>query len=83
MVRNVTCPRRKPRRCWEKFRPRDAAGKTRRRVAAELITDLERVYARSKAADKELKALLEETGTTLTQLRGIGPRCCSVTRRGW
>ena len=37
-----------------KVRPRDAAGSTRRRVAAELIADLERVYARKKAADKEL-----------------------------
>jgi hypothetical protein len=38
-------------------RPRDAAGKTRRRVAAELIADLERIYQRKKAADKELTAL--------------------------
>ena len=36
-------------------RPRDAAGKTRRRVAAELIADLERIYARKKAANKELE----------------------------
>ncbi len=28
-----------------KVRPRDAAGKARRRVAAELIADLERIYA--------------------------------------
>jgi transposase len=56
-----------------KLRPRDAAGKTRRRVAAELIAELERIYARTKAADKELKQLLADTGTTLTQLHGIGP----------
>ncbi|MFG1928951.1 transposase [Cryptosporangium sp. NPDC048952] len=54
-------------------RPRDAAGKTRRRVAAELITDLERVYQRSKAADKELTELVRATGTSLLELRGIGP----------
>ena len=35
-------------------RPRDAAGKVRRRVAAELVGDLERIYRRKKAADKEL-----------------------------
>ena len=35
-------------------RPRDAAGKARRRVAAELIGDLERIYQRKKAANKEL-----------------------------
>jgi transposase len=54
-------------------RPRDAVGKARRRVAAELIADLERIYQRSKAADKELKQLLAATGTTLTDLEGIGP----------
>jgi transposase len=54
-------------------RPRDAAGKTRRRVAAELIGDLERIYARKKAANKELNELLAATGTTLTDLNGIGP----------
>ena len=54
-------------------RPRDAVGKTRRRVAAELIADLERVYARKKTADKELKELLGATGTTLLDLHGVGP----------
>lgn len=56
-----------------KVRPRDAAGKARRRVAAELIADLERVYRRKKAADKELKELVAATGTTLMDLNGIGP----------
>ena len=54
-------------------RPRDIAGKTRRRVAAELIKDLERVYARKKAANKELIEVLKSTGTTLMDLPGIGP----------
>ncbi|HJQ85911.1 MAG TPA: IS110 family transposase [Propionibacteriaceae bacterium] len=54
-------------------RPRDAAGKTRRRVAAELISDLERIYARKKAANKELTELLAATGTSLLELPGIGP----------
>ena len=54
-------------------RPRDTAGKTRRRVAAELIADLERVHQRKKAADKELTALLTATGTSLLTLNGIGP----------
>jgi transposase len=56
-----------------KVRPRDAAGRARRQVAAELISDLERVYQRTKAADKELTSLLAATGTTLTSLHGIGP----------
>ena len=54
-------------------RPRDAAGKARHRVAAELVSDLERIYQRKKAADKELRELLKATGTTLTSLHGIGP----------
>ena len=54
-------------------RPRDAAGKTRRRVAAELISDLERIHARKKAANKELTELLAATGTSLLELPGIGP----------
>ena len=56
-----------------KVRPRDAAGKARRRVAAELICDLERIYARKKAADKELRELIEATGTSLLTLNGVGP----------
>lgn len=39
-------------------RPRDVAGKALRRVAAELVADLERTYARKKAANKELSQLL-------------------------
>jgi transposase len=42
-------------------------------VAAELISDLERIYQRKKAADKELRDLLKTTGSTLTSLNGIGP----------
>ena len=56
-----------------KVRPRDVVGKTRRRVAAELISDLERIHARKKAANKELTALQAQTGTTLTDLPGISP----------
>ena len=56
-----------------KVRPRDAAGRTRRRVCAELVADLERIYDRKKAANKELNALLAATGSTLTQLHGVGP----------
>jgi transposase len=56
-----------------KVRPRDVVGKTRRRLAAELVADLEQNYARRKAADKELRALLAATGTGLLDLHGIGP----------
>jgi transposase len=56
-----------------RVRPRDPAGQARRRVAAELVLDLERIYQRKKAADKELAAALKATGTTLMDLDGIGP----------
>jgi transposase len=63
----------RPRDAAGKARPRDAAGKARRRVAAELISDLERAYQRKKATGKELRDLLNATGSTLTSLHGIGP----------
>jgi len=56
-----------------KVRPRDAAGKARRRVAAELVADLERIYRARKAADKELTELVRTTGSSLLELHGIGP----------
>jgi hypothetical protein len=66
-----------------RVRPRDAPGKARRRVAAELISDLERIYRRKREANKELNALLAATGTTLTGLHGIGPlRRCPAAGRG-
>ena len=54
-------------------RPLGIAGNTRRRAAAELVAELERIYQRKKAADKELTTLVQETGTTLIDLHGIGP----------
>ena len=54
-------------------RPRDLVGKTRKRHAMELVVDLERIYQRKKAANKELTALLKTTGTGLLDLHGIGP----------
>jgi transposase len=54
-------------------RPRDVVGKTRKRVATELVVDLEKIYARTKAADKELTELVKATGTRLLDLHGIGP----------
>ena len=54
-------------------RPRDLVGKTRKRVALELVGDLEKIYQRSKALDKEIKQLVIDTGSTLMDLHGIGP----------
>jgi transposase len=54
-------------------RPKDVVGKTRKRVAAELVADLERLYLRKKAANKELVELVRATGTGLLSLHGVGP----------
>ena len=56
-----------------RVRPRDAAGKARRMVAAGLISDPGRIHQRKKAAGKELNELLKASTTTLTTLHGIGP----------
>lgn len=56
-----------------RVRPRDVVGKTLRRVAAELVADLERIYARKKAANKKLTGLLKATGTSLLNLHDVGP----------
>jgi transposase len=39
----------------------------------ELVVDLERIYQRKKAANKELIAYIKSTGTGLLDLHGIGP----------
>lgn len=54
-------------------RPQDLVGKTRKRVAMELVIDLERIYQRKKQANKELIDVLKETDTGLLGLHGIGP----------
>jgi hypothetical protein len=54
-------------------RPRDIVGKTRRRLIAELITELEGIDRKIKACKKEIAVLVEAQGSTLLQLHGIGP----------
>jgi transposase len=54
-------------------RPRDLAGKTRRRLAAEQLTDLVSIEKKMKASTKELKAAVLARGSTLMELPGVGP----------
>ena len=54
-------------------RPRDLAGKTRRRMAAEELADLERYDAKLKAMKAELKAAVQAMGSHLMDIHGIGP----------
>ena len=54
-------------------RPRDLAGKTRRRLAAEQLAELVAVDKKIKALTKELKAMVQPAGSTLMDLPGVGP----------
>ncbi len=54
-------------------RPRDIAGKTRRRLAAEQLADLVAIEKKTKALTKELKEMVLATGSTLMELPGVGP----------
>ncbi len=53
--------------------PRDIAGKTRRRIAAEELAELVAVEAKIRKADAELKAMVLARGSRLMDLRGVGP----------
>ena len=54
-------------------RPRDIAGKTRRRMAAEEIADLVAVDAKLKKIKAELKDAVLERGSRLMDIYGVGP----------
>jgi transposase len=54
-------------------RPRDIAGKTRRRIAAEELAELVAVEAKIKKATTELKSLVLARGSHLMDLHGVGP----------
>jgi transposase len=54
-------------------RPRDIAGKTRRRIAAEELAELVAVEAKMKKAAAELKDLVAARGSHLTDIHGVGP----------
>src|SRR6185503_10782674 len=54
-------------------RPRDLVGRTRRQLAAELITELTALDKKIKLTNKALTELIAATGSTLQRLHGIGP----------
>ena len=54
-------------------RPRDIAGKTRRRMAVEELADLVAVDAKLKKIKAELKTAVLARGSTLLEIHGIGP----------
>ena len=54
-------------------RPRDIAGKTRRRIAAEELAELIAVEVKMKKTTAELKAMVLARGSRLMDLHGVGP----------
>jgi Transposase IS116/IS110/IS902 family len=54
-------------------RPRDPAGKTRRRMAAAELAGIERLDAKLKTMKAELKAAVQASGSHLMDIHGIGP----------
>ena len=56
-----------------RVRPRDAAGKTRHRIAAEEIADVVAVDAKLKRMKAELKTAVHERGSRLMDIHGVGP----------
>ncbi|HEX5086407.1 MAG TPA: IS110 family transposase [Nocardioides sp.] len=55
------------------MRPRDIAGKTRRRNAAEQLAELVAVESKIKKATAELKAIVLARGSRVMGLHGVGP----------
>ncbi|KRC90068.1 transposase [Terrabacter sp. Root85] len=54
-------------------RPRDVAGKIRRRMAAEELADLVAVDAKLKTIKAELRAAVLGRGSSLMEITGVGP----------
>jgi transposase len=54
-------------------RPRDIVARTRRQLAAELITELAVIDKKIKTLNAQLTELVKATGSKLLQLNGIGP----------
>ena len=54
-------------------RPRDIAGKTRRRMAAEELADPVAVEAKLKKIQAELKTAVQQHDSRLMQIHGVGP----------
>jgi hypothetical protein len=61
------------RRILATVRPRDVAGKTRRRLAAEQIDELVAIEKKVTALTRELKEMVLATGSRLMELPGVGP----------
>jgi transposase len=69
--RNLTAS--KARALLATVRPRDVAGKARRQLAADYIDDLTALDRKLKALKARITDTVAATGTTLTDIVGVGP----------
>jgi len=69
--KNITAPQAKA--IIASVRPRDLAGKTRRRLAVEQLAELVAIDKKITASTKELKVMVLARGSTLMHLTGVGP----------
>ena len=54
------------------IRPRDAAGKTLRGLAADLVAEIRQLDRRIAKAASDIQAAVTDSGATLTDLCGVG-----------
>ncbi len=54
-------------------RPRDIAGRARRQLAVDLIDDVAVFDRKLKAVDERITEAVKASGTTLTDIVGVGP----------
>lgn len=59
-------------------RPRDVAGRTRRQLAVDLIDDVEGLDKKLKDLLRRLKTAVDATGTTVTQIKGVGVATAAI-----
>jgi transposase len=57
----------------DRVTPPDPVGSARRELAAQFLDDLRRIDAQLREANKKLAAAVRASGTTVTQVFGVGP----------
>ena len=68
--RNLTAA--KAKQLLATVRPRDIAGKARRQLAVDYIDDVVALDRKLKTVEARIKEAVDDTGTTLTQIVGVG-----------
>jgi transposase len=59
-------------------RPRDEVGKTRKALVADQIADLVAIDKRIKDINTQIKTVVAQTGTSVTDIRGVGPVVAAI-----